>query len=843
MTEPRMNSARESWIWFWRDLRHGELTLLLVALIVAVAATTSLRFFSSGLDKRLQQDAARLIAGDLVIRSSRPIPVDFVSAAQGRKLAIAHTLEFSSVLVNKGEFQLAQVKAVSAAYPLRGEMRVATATALLKKENTAQPPAATVREKIVRRIPAPGTVWLDQRLIVLLKASVGDSIQLGEKNFRIAEIITYEPGQSGFPGFSPRALMNRDDVAGTGIIQPGSRLNYQLLTSGNEAAVDAYRRWVKPKLGVSMRLLDVNEGRPEISTPLARSQSYFSLATIVAVILSGLAIITSARRFAERHFDMLALMRCVGASRRESLQRLLGEIFWVWLFAILLGAALGLLASQLLSHVLSGLLPGGTPLLSLVHPLLTGIATATLTLAGFALPALAELGRVTPLRVLRRELLPPSWSLLATLAMAWLALMLLLMLETGQTVLTLIVMAGGSVLVALAYGGLVWLLGKSRHRFSNPAVLAVVRDPAGSSKQILGLALGLTALLLVVSLRGELMEAWLKKLPADAPNQFALNIAPDERKPLLDFLEKNHVSASAPFAIVRARLTLINGKPVQTAVSKEKESDRDESLNRELNLTWSKNLPKGNTLTSGQWWQAGAKTAPVSVEEKLAKRLGITLGDTLVFTLAEGELRASVASVRHVDWDSFQPNFYFVFPPAALDAFPASYLTSFHLPPEQRDVLNTLVRTFPTVILIDVASIMGQIRQILDQLSHAIEAVLVFVLAGGMLVIWAQVIANLDSRRFEAALLRVAGISRRQLQQRLLGEFLLLGALAGVIAAALNEILAAVIYWNILDLAPVLHPTLWWQAPLTGALLVVMAGLPGARQAWAVSPMLVLRKS
>ena len=833
-----MNKRGESWHWFWRDLRRGELTLLLIALVLAVAATTSLRFFSSGLDKRLEQDAARLIAGDLVIRSSRPLPANFAAMAQRQKLDIAQTLEFSSVLVNTDEFQLAQVKAVSAAYPLRGEMRVAETGTALAGETGKENPGETV----IRRIPERGTLWLDQRLVVLLKVRMGDSVQLGEKYFRVTRIMTYEPGQSGFPGFSPRALMNIDDVATTGIIQPGSRLNYQLLTSGTESGIDAYRQWVKPQLGASMRLIDVHEGRPEISAPLARSQSYFSLATIVAVILSGLAIITSARRFSERHFDMLALMRCMGASRRESVQRLLGEVFWLWFFAIIIGSALGLLASQLLSHFLSGLLPGGTPLLSFARPLFTGVATATLTLAGFALPALAELGRVTPLRVLRRELLPPSWSLLSVLALAWLALMLLLMLETGQVKLTLIVMAGGSVLMALAHGGLVRLLQMLRHRFRHPALLAVLRDPRASSTQILGLALGIMALLLVVSLRGELMDAWLKKLPVDAPNQFALNIAPDERKPLLDFLAQNQVAASTPFAIVRARLTLINDKAVQSAVSKEKEADRDNSLNRELNLTWSEALPTGNKLVSGQWWQANSAATPVSVEEKLAKRLGIKPGDKLTFTLAEGDITATVTSLRSVEWDSFQPNFYFVFPPATLDAFPASYLTSFHLPPERRDVLNALVHKFPTVVLIDVASIMGQVKQILDQLSRAIEAVLVFVLAGGMLVIWAQVIASLDSRRFEAALLRVSGISRRQLQQRLLGEFLLLGALAGVIAALLNEILAAVIYWNILDLPPVLHLLLWWQAPLTGAVLVVIAGLPGARQTWAVSPMLVLRK-
>lgn len=833
-----MSYWRESLAWFWRDLRRGELTLLLMALILAVAATTSLRFFSSGMDKRLHQEAARLIAADLVIRSSRPIPLEFVSAAKKQHLNTAHTLEFSSVLVNNDEFQLAQVKAVSPAYPLRGDMRI---TAAVKNKTDAGTNNAA--EITVRRIPAPGTIWLDQRLVVLLKAGIGDSIQLGQAQLRVAEIIVYEPGQSGFPGFSPRALMNIADVDSSKIIQPGSRLHYQLLTSGDEHAMAAYRLWLKPKLGIGMRLLDVNEGRPEISTPLARSQSYFSLATIVAVILAGLAIISSARRFTNRHFDTLALMRCIGASRRESLQRLLGEMFWLWLCAIILGAALGLLASQLLSYFLNGLLPGGTPLLSFARPLLTGISTATLTLVGFALPALAELGRVTPLRVLRRDLLPASWSLLSILALSWLALLLLLIMETGQLNLTLIVMVGGSVVIALAYGALIWLLQKLRPHIKNPAALAVLRDPASSSQQILGLALGLTALLLVTSLRGELIQAWVQKLPADAPNQFAMNIAPDQHDALLTFLKDNKVKANKPFAIVRARLSLINDKPVQTAVSKEKDSDRDESLNRELNLTWSQTLPQGNTLLSGHWWQSKPETTPVSVEAKLAKRLDIKLGDTLSFTLAEGELKATVTSLRHVDWDSFQPNFYFVFPPTTLDAFPATYLTSFYLPSSKRDVLNALLQKFPTVVLIDVAGIMNQLKQILDQLTRAIEAILVFVLAGGVLVIWAQVSANLDSRRYEAALLRVTGISRRHLQRRLLGEYLILGASAGLIAASLNEVLAAVIYWNILDMAPTLHPALWWQAPLAGALLVLLTGWPGARQTWSASPLLVLRKS
>lgn len=821
-----MNFWRDSWQGFRRDLRNGELTLLLVALLVAVAATTSLRFFSSGVEKRLEQEAARLLAADLVIRSTRPLPAAFARQAQAAGLATAHTLEFSSVLLKDEEFQLASVKAVGSAYPLRGEVRLQGAGG----------------EHKTRGLPAPGTIWLEARLLPLLQLRVGDTVQLGDTRLRVGAVLAYEPGQGGFGGFSPRALMNLQDVPAAGVVQPGSRLHYQLMLRGSEDAVATFREKITPQLGVGMRLLDVRAGRPEIGRPLARSQSYFSLATVVAVVLAGLAIASSSRRFAQRHYDLQALLRCLGASRRAALWRLLGEIFWLWLVAILAGALLGLLAAKALSTLLAGLLPGGDPLFTLGRPLLTGVSTATLTLIGFALPALLALGAVSPLRVLRRELPALPLSGWGVMACALVALLVLLTMETGEPRLAFIVVGAGGAVSLLLWRGLGWLLQRLRAALLRRGIGNVLRDARESSTQILGLALGLTALLLVVSLRNELLGAWQSRIPAEAPNQFALNIAPAERAALAAFLRDNGVAMSDPYAVVRGRLTAINGRAVQRAVSKEGENPREESLNRELNLTWRAALPEGNKLLAGSWWQAGAEELRVSVEQKLAERLQLKIGDRLRFTMAEGELEASVGSLREVDWDSFQPNFYFIFPPGALDAFPASYLTSFHLPPEKREVLTRLVQAWPTVILIDMATLMDEVRRLLDRVARAVEAVLLFVLAGGVLVIVAQVTAALDARRQEAALLRVTGIGRRALQRRLATEFLFLGACAGGIAALLNELLAALIHVRVLDLAPVLHPALWWQAPLAGALLVLAAGLPGARQAWRASPLLLLRR-
>lgn len=836
MQATRKNALSESWQWFRRDLVRGELTLLLLALVLAVAATTSLRFFSSGVEKRLQQEAARMMAADLVVRSSRPIPENFVSQAAAQQLKTARLLEFSSVLSRGEQFQLAGVKAATDGHPLRGELRL--------RENG--------EDVTVRRIPEPGTVWVDERLLALLEAKIGDSVQLGDGMFTIAAILAYEPGQGGgTSAFAPRALMNMADVAATNVVQPGSRLRYQLMVAGDGSKIADFRKAIEPELGLGMKVQDISEGRPEIGGPLQRSQSYFSLATIAAVVLAGLAIATSTRRFAERHFDTLALLRCLGASRRDTLRLILGEIFFAWAAAVLLGALIGGAVAVVLAQMLGDLLPGGSPLFSFWRPLFTGVATATLTLAGFALPTLLALGNVSPLRVLRREMAPASWSLLAITLLAWAALLILLMLETGQPRLAFSVMAGGAVLALLSWRGLAALLGFWRRRIVHPALASLLRDTKTSATQILGLALGLTALLLVVSLRGELLSAWQNKIPADAPNQFALNIAPEEREPLADFLKANALKGSPLYPIVRGRLTAINDKTVQRAVSKEneKENDRDESLNRELSLTWRDALPPETKILEGRWWalrQAqgeGENIGEVSVESKLADRLGIKLGDRLHFTMAEGEAVATVTSLREVDWDTFQPNFYFIFSPDVLQDFPASYLVSFRVPAEQRPLLSTLVRQFPTMVLIDIDGVMAEVKKLLDQVSRAVEAILLFVLGGAVLVIWSQIQSSLDARKMEAALLRVTGISRRELQQRLLMEFAGMGALAGLLAAALNEAIAAVVYWQVLEMTPVLHPLLWWQAPLAGAIVVLAAGLPGMRATWTASPLLVLRRT
>lgn len=821
-----------AWRLLSRDIRAGEIWLLLAALILAVAATTSLRFFSSSLEQGLTRQAASLLGADLVLDSSRPLRPEVLKEASKHDLQQATVTEFSSMIQYKDEFQLAAVKAVSTGYPLRGELQA--------RRDKTQLPAGS--------LPASGTLWLDERLFGLLAIGFDDEVQLGDIRLRVTAVLTSEPDRAGnFSAFAPRALINAADVEAAGLIQPGSRVQYRLLLAGPAKAVADFNDELKPKLAIGERLQDVASGRSEVGTPLARASDYLSIAAIAAVILSGLAVALAARRHAERHYDTMALMRCLGASRRRVQGIYLRQLGLIWAVAIVLGAGFGALASQLLFQLLDSMLPTAELDFAWQRPLLTGIATATLTLLGFALPALIGLFRVSPLRVIRRELAPNSPGLIAVTALALSALAALLMLETGRWQLTLLLVVGGSALaflLTIILRSVFVLLRKTFAERSLPNALLGLRElwrqPQASTLQILALSIGMTAMLLVTSVRGELITAWQSKLPANAPNQFALGIDAHDTAEFRQTLADAGINIDALYPVIRGRLTAINGESVVTAVTKDKEPNL-EALNRELNLTISDTLPLGNELLEGEWANPSSAPWPVSIESKLAEKLGVGLGDRLMFTLAEGDVEATVSSLRKVDWDSFHPNFYMVFPPAALADFPATYLTAFHVPSGNRDVLNTLLQRFPTVVLIDVDAIMTQVRKLLDDVSRAIEFVLLFVLAAGVLVLLACIAAGQDQRRQEAALLRALGASRRQLMQRGLSEMILLGGMAGLLAVVLTELLAAALYITLLDLPPTWHGELWLITPLLGAALTGLAGMAATRKVWRTAPAIVLR--
>ncbi|MFC3607016.1 ABC transporter permease [Stutzerimonas tarimensis] len=815
-----------------REAHAGELRVLFFALVIAVASSCAIGYFGARLNATMQLRASEFLAADMVLSGSAPASAEQIAEGTARGLAHARLVEFSSVIATDAQLQLSSVKAADSAYPLRGQLR--SAPAPYGAEETGPGPAL-------------GEAWAEARLFAALDLQVGDFIEVGEQSLRLTRVLTYEPDRGGdFYSLTPRVLMHYDDLEATGIVQPGSRVRFRELWSGAPGELSAYRQAVSPLLAVHQRLETVQDDNRQIGGALERAERYLNLASLAAILLAGVAVALSASRFASRRLDASALLRCLGLSRREALLLYGTQLALLGLVASIIGALLGWFAQQGLFFLLRDLLAREVPQAGLA-PALTGIATGMVALAGFALPPLAALGRVPPLRVLRRDALPVplgSWVVYGTAIVALGLIMWRLSLDLRLTLALL----GGGALVALLLGGLLVLCLKRLRRLLGNASLPwrlglgqLLRYPVGAAGQVLAFGLILLAMALVALLRGELMDTWRDQLPDDAPNHFALNIMPDQHEAFRARVEAMSDFAAPLYPIVQGRLVAINDQPVRQLVSKESQGER--AVRRDLSLTWASEMPEDNRLLAGQWWDDASRgpLPGVSVESELAESLGVGLGDRLTFDIAGQARETQVLSLREVDWNTFRPNFYMIFEPDALDGMPVTYLTSFHLAPGQEAELVRLARDFPAVTLLQVDALLAQIRDIVAQVSLAVEYVLLFVLAAGFAVLFAGMQSTLDQRIRQGALLRALGAKKSLLQRARLAEFALIGAFSGLLAALGCELISALLYRYAFDLAWQPHPWLL-VLPLVGAVLIGAAGVLGTGKALRASPLMLLRE-
>jgi len=815
-----------------RDARAGELRVLFFALLIAVTASTAIGYFSARLNDGMLLRATEFLAADLRLTSSAPNPEAQLQLAQQIGLEHARLVEFSSVIASDSGIQLASVKAASSTYPLRGPLK--SAADLYQPEETGPG-------------PQPGEAWAEARLFVALELKPGDMIEVGAKALRLTRVLTYLPDESGdFYSLTPHLLMHLDDLPATGVVQPGSRVRYQELWRGEREALSRFRQAVSPTLAPNQRLEDARDGNRQVGNALGRAERYLNLASLAAVLLAGVAVALSAARFAARRFDASALLRCLGLSRRQTLGLFSLQLAMLGLVASLAGALLGWLAQLALFYLLRDLLPADIPPGSL-WPALAGMATGLVALGGFALPPLAALGRVPPLRVLRRDLLPLPASTWLVYGAALLALGLIMWRLSLDLQLTLALLGGG-LITALLLGGLLLLGLQSLRRLLAGAALPwrlglgqLLRHPLAAAGQSLAFGLIILAMSLIALLRGELLDTWQEQLPEQAPNHFALNILPAEQQAFAARLAELSPHPAPLFPVIPGRLTHINGEPVRQLVTKESQGER--AIQRDLSLTWAAELPADNQLLAGTWWtaQAAEELPGVSVESKLAESLKLQLGDRLTFSVGGLERETRVSSLRQVDWNNFQPNFYMIFEPGTLQDLPTTYLTSFYLPPNQEQQLVDLARAFPAVTLLQVEALLAQLRSILAQVTLAIEFVLLFVLAAGLAVLLAGLQATLDERIRQGALLRALGAERGLLVRARRAEFGLLGAASGLLAALGCELISYLLYRFVFDLTWQPHPWLL-LLPLLGALLVAGAGVLGTRRALNISPLTVLRE-
>jgi putative ABC transport system permease protein len=808
-----------------RERTNGEWRVLLLALIIGVGSVSTTGFLGDRIKRAMSEQGASFLGADLLVTSPRPI-----DAWPLHGLKTSSALEFAS-MVSRGEaFQLATLRAVDAAYPLRGEVRIADRPFEAGAPRAAQPP--------------PGAVYVDQELLTLLNAQVGDAVQIGESTFRIAGVVVEEPGQlAGVFGFAPRVFLRADEVAATRVLQPGSRLTYLYQFAGEAEPLAAFSAALKPALESTQRLIGSRDGVETLRGAFANADRYLQLTALISLLLSVAAIAIAAHRHALRHYDQAALLRCMGATTAQ-----LRVLYAVQLLVLgLLGSLAGVAIGALMQQALAGLiLPEAfTRLPSLgVAPIGVAVASGLLALAGASLPALMRLIRVPPLRVLRRDLPPLPAAAWLSASVSGSALLILIAWYAGDARLVagfvgalavLVVVLAGLARLALVAGRGVQKISYGPLRFG---LAQMLRHRFDSTLQLGAFTLALFLVALLALVRSDLIDGWRQQLPENAPNHFLVNIAPHQQQAVAAYLAEHWLEASELYPMVRGRLVSKNGQPIADTLPPEARDSN--TLRRELNLTWTTTLPANNALLAGTW-HGERRGAEISVESGMAERLNLSIGDTLGFASGDQTIAARITSIRSVKWESMQPNFFVIFAPGPLDALPASAIASIYVPPDATGVLPGFVKTFPGITVLALDKLIANIEAVFAQIVAAIQLLLGFLLAAGMAVVVATLLASLDARQQEAVLLRTLGAQRAYLAKGLWSEFLALGVLAGVLASICAEIAMALIADRLFDLPARLHPWLWLMLPTAGALLVGMSGWLTTRHITRVPPMQSIR--
>ena len=818
-----------------RDLRAADVRALFVALVLAVAASTMIAFFLDRLERGLERQAGQMLGGDLVLEQRDPFPEELRNTLEQAGFTLSDQVDLVSMISQGERFQPASLKAVDDVYPHYGVSHVDRGSGV---------------EQIASGPPA-GEAWADPRLAELIEIEIGDRVQVGQTELTISGIIEREADQSaGFGNFNPRLMLNTADLEATGLVQPGSRIEFELLAAGPPTALDQVQGLLAQLRRDGVEVRDVRVDRPQLGNALQRAESYLGLAGLAAVLLAGVAVAMSTRRYVERHLDTAALLRCFGASQYQLVTIFSLQLIGLALMASLIGALLGLVGQAVLLWLLTSFLPMTLPPPGIM-PLWLGIFTALAVLVGFAGPTLLRIKQVSALKVLRRELdpLPPAaWLVVGVASIVFGGL---LWLYSGSFPLALALLVGGSALLALLWGVSSLLLngllravqrlkggGEWVQAFRLGGRQLARRKQAGLG-QLLAFSVTFFAMAMIVLVRGDLLTTWQDQLPEDTPNYFAINIQPGERDAFEQAVAPRVDTQSTLYPMVRGRITEINGQAPRDAVPADARGDN--SLRRELNLTWQSELPEGNQVVAGQWFtpesepegwmsevdatpSSDSETVPISVEDGLAERLGLGLGDEITFAVGSDSITTRIESLRSLNWDSFNPNFFVIFPPGVLESFGHSFITAFHLPDEEQGLVRELVSDFPGVSLLNVDAILGQVRDVLTQVTRAVELVLILVLLAGVSVLYAALTASRPVRAHESGLLRVFGAGNRMISRVQGAEYALLGFASCLLGAVLAELATAALYLYWLDLTPRLHLGLWLALPIGGALLIGIIG-------------------
>jgi putative ABC transport system permease protein len=819
-----------------RTWRGGQLGLIIWSLVLAVSVVTSVSLLAERIERALTAESSAFLAADLVVRSNKPTQQAWIAEAQLQGVETSQMVSFASMVYHQSDMHLASIKAVQSNYPLRG---------LIKRSTMP----FTLDESLIQTVdygPASGETWVDARLLPLLNIELGDSIELGDTVLRVTQIIVEEPDSGSYSFFGARVLMNWDDVAAAGIVQPGSRVTYKYLMAAgaDQDAFAGYSDWLKDQLSIHDRLITPDEAQASIASTMDRGRRFLLLAGSIGVVLAGIALALASHHFAAGQTQQVALLKSWGISASRVRSLYLQQSLWLGVGGSLVGLLVGYGFSELLISIVREWLPIALPSAG-VRPWVTGMATGLLCLGGFTLPALWHLPAQSPLAVLRQDIqvAPVSSAIRGAFGIA--AVAGLLLWYSNSLYLSLAILAGfvltalATVIIGLAMLRLGKNYGQRLGSIWRLALNNLWRRRSQSLVQMVGFSGAIALLMIMVVVRTSLIDEWRFQLAEDAPNHFLVNVAPYELDGVRDLVNAQNLETAGWYAMVRGRMTAINGQPITEA-----QKDSHESFRRELNLSWTAELPEGNKVTEGQWWDevdSAATIAPVSLEDEIAEELGLTLGDRITFSVGGLTFESEVVNTRTLNWDNMTPNFYFLFPEGLLEEYPRTSMTSLYIPPQQKLLVNDLLRKYPTVQVIELDKIIDRIRTIVSQVTRGLEVMTMLILSCGVLVMFAAVSLSMSERLQESAILRTLGSSRRLILGIQLVEFSTLGIMAGLLAAIGAEAAVAMLQRFMFDLPFALHPWLWLAGPLAGGLLVGALGVGYSRKAVVQPPLEVLK--
>lgn len=733
----------------WREWRRGEWFIVFFALILAISATTAIHFYTDRLLRGLEQQSAKFLGGNLAISSSTPIPHTWQQQAQRLQIRTAEVWAYPSVINAQNKMQLANVQAVSNSYPLIGD--------------TAQR-------------PQPHTVWAEPRLLPLLALNLNDTISIGAASFRITKILTADIDalNTGW-AIAPRVMMRLDDVPATRTVLPGSRVDYRLLLVGNKNQLQQFQTWLAPQLQPGQRVLDVDTQPSALKDILQRVNHYLQLIILICLMMSGVAIALSTQQFLRRHYAHVALWRCLGAKKRQIMQIFLWQLIVIAVSAASMAIVIAFFAQILFANLFNYFVQFPLPSPS-INPAFLGLVTCFFLLFAFSFPIINRLPNVSPLFMWRNEINVSSLPNTLFLILAWIVLLLFIYWLMDFSTLTLYFFNLVLLCIAFLYALSLLLLACLRKLLTltqgagRRGLSQLVQHPHSVSLQFIGFNLIFILLMVLGLIKTDLIKNWQHALPTMTPNYFAFNIAPTDLTPLQQLFKQQHIAIEGIYPMVRGRLITLNGKPILTAIPKDALTHN--ALHRELNLSWMWTFPSDNKIVSGHHWTSrDMGKAWVSVENNLAVNLQLHLGDELTFQIGAQTISAVIINFRSLEWSSFHPNFFIIFPPGLLTAFPTTYITSFHLQTNQTNLLNQLIQQFPNITIIDVANLLQQTQDLINKMALALQYLFAFALGTGVLIFIASLQASMDERRQTYALLHVLGASKKYIIKSIIVEF------------------------------------------------------------------------